>query len=87
MEELAAGAFSSLEDLFGGEAVQEVNEMKESVTPFKTVAMVHVSSLVIVVALVGCFVIFLLSCFYGVNFGVFSVYLAKYYVSLHHEFN
>ena len=41
MEEPTTGAFSFLEDVFGGEAVQAVKEMVGGATPYKMAATVH----------------------------------------------
>ena len=41
MEEPTTGAFSSLEDVFGGEVVQAVKEMVGGATPYKMAATVH----------------------------------------------
>ena len=55
MEKLATRAFSSLEDLFSGEVIQEAKEII-GVTPFEMATMVHVS-LFLIGALVCCDVI------------------------------
>ena len=41
MEEPTTGAFSSLEDVFGGEVVQAVKEMVGGATPYKMATTIH----------------------------------------------
>ena len=68
MEEPGAGAFSSLEDLFGCEAIQEAKEKMKGVTPFKMAATIYFFLLLIPFSVGFC--CSLLTCFYGAQFDV-----------------
>ena len=84
MEKLPMGAFSSLEDLFGGEVIQEAKETMKGITPFKMASMVHVFLFLIPFSVGFC--CSLLTCSCGAQLGAYCVHMAKYYVILHHKF-